>query len=163
MELEALQNNESIKIIALEKTFERLLEHPSLPFPVLIKGNVDRIEIRNGKIRIIDYKTGKVEKKNVALSSWDGLIDDIKNDKIIQVLAYAYMFEKEAQGLPIEAGILSFKNLKEGFLPFSFKNGKEVNETIDPTILHDYVAQIVLLLNEIYDQEIPFEEKEIKK
>lgn len=163
MELEALQNNESIKIIALEKTFERLLEHPSLPFPVLIKGNVDRIEIRNGKIRIIDYKTGKVEKKNVVLSSWDGLTDDIKNDKIIQVLAYAYMFEKEAQGLPIEAGILSFKNLKEGFLPFSIKNGKDVNETIDPTILHDYVAQIVLLLNEIYDQEIPFEEKEIKK
>jgi hypothetical protein len=159
LEVEALQNNESIKIIALEKTFERLLEHSGLPFPILIKGNVDRIEIRNGKIRIIDYKTGKVEKKNVVLSTWDGLTNDIKNDKIIQVLAYAYMFENEAQGLPIEAGILSFKNLKEGFLPFSFKVGKEVVATIDQTILNDYVEQIVLLLKEIYTASVPFEEK----
>jgi hypothetical protein len=159
LEVEALQNNESIKIIALEKTFERLLEHSGLPFPILIKGNVDRIEIRNGKIRIIDYKTGKVEKKNVVLSTWDGLTNDIKNDKIIQVLAYAYMFENEAQGLPIEAGILSFKNLKEGFLPFSFKVGKEVVATIDQTILNDYVEQIVLLLKEIYTASLPFEEK----
>jgi hypothetical protein len=69
------------------------------------------------------------------------------------------MFENEAQGLPIEAGILSFKNLKEGFLPFSFKVGKEVVATIDQTILNDYVEQIVLLLKEIYTASLPFEEK----
>jgi RecB family exonuclease len=51
--------------LALEQTFERILNHPTLPFPVLIKGNVDRIEERNGVIRIIDYKTGKVEKSSV--------------------------------------------------------------------------------------------------
>jgi ATP-dependent helicase/DNAse subunit B len=39
----------------LEQTFERILNHPT-SFPVLIKGNVDRIEERNGVIRIIDYK-----------------------------------------------------------------------------------------------------------
>lgn len=159
MELQALQNNETIKIIALEKTFERWLEHPSLPFPVLIKGNVDRIEIRNGKIRIIDYKTGKVEKNNVILNSWDGLTEDIKNDKIIQVLAYAFMFEQQMTGQPIEAGIISFKNLKEGFLPFSFKIDKDLNQNIDQEILNNYLEQIVLLLAEIFDQNIPFEEK----
>jgi hypothetical protein len=159
MELSALQNNETIKIIALEKTFERWLTHPKLPFSVLIKGNVDRIEIRNNKLRIIDYKTGKVEKSSVTLSTWDGLTEDIKNDKIIQILAYAFMFENEANNLPIEAGIISFKNLKAGFLPFAFKTGKELNETIDQNTLHDYVEQIVLLLTEIFDKNIPFEEK----
>jgi len=159
LELEALKNNETIKIIALEKTFERWLTHPKLPFPVLIKGNVDRIEIRNNKLRIIDYKTGKVEKSSVTLSTWDGLTEDIKNDKIIQILAYAFMFENEANNLPIEAGIISFKNLKAGFLPFAFKTGKELNETIDQNTLHDYVEQIVLLLTEIFDKNIPFEEK----
>ncbi len=159
IELTAVQNNESIQIIALEKNFKRLLEHPNLPFPVLIKGNVDRIEIRNGKIRIIDYKTGKVEKKSMVLSTWEGLTEEIKNDKIIQVLAYAFMFEEQSKGMPIEAGIISFKNLKEGFLPFSFKSGKEVNEIIDQNTLHDYSEQIVLLLTEIFDDKMPFEEK----
>ena len=159
VELENIKAGDEIQIIALEQTYERLLEHPKLPFPVLIKGNVDRIEKRNGTIRIIDYKTGKVEKATVTLRSWEDLTIDIKNEKIIQVLAYAYMFEKEAKGLPIEAGIISFKNLKEGFLPFNFKSGKEETKNIEEEILTNYLEQIVLLVSEILDETIPFKEK----
>jgi hypothetical protein len=159
VELENIKAGDEIQIIALEQTYERLLEHPKLPLPVLIKGNVDRIEKRNGTIRIIDYKTGKVEKATVTLRSWEDLTIDIKNEKIIQVLAYAYMFEKEAKGLPIEAGIISFKNLKEGFLPFNFKSGKEETKNIEEEILTNYLEQIVLLLTEILDETIPFTEK----
>jgi hypothetical protein len=159
VELESIKNGDAIKILELEKTFERMVQHPSLPFPVLIKGNVDRIEERNGTIRIIDYKTGKVEKAGVTLKSWKGLTDDIKNDKIIQVLAYAYMYEKNANGKPIEAGIISFKNLKSGFLPFAIKEEKESVSVINQEIQSNYLDQIVLLLNEILDATIPFEEK----
>ena len=159
VELESIKNGEAIKILALEQRFERILEHPSLPFPVKIGGSVDRIEERDGKIRIIDYKTGKVEKGSITLKSWKDLTKDIKNDKIIQVLAYAFMYEKEANGKPIEAGIISFKNLKSGFLPFNFKEGKEENTVIDDNTLNNYLEQIVLLLNEILDMNIPFEEK----
>jgi hypothetical protein len=159
VELENIKNGEAIKILHLEKPCERVLEHPSLPFPIKIAGKVDRIEERNGVIRIIDYKTGKVEKTNVTLKSWKNLTEEIKNDKIIQVLAYAFMYENESHGKPIEAGIISFKNLKSGFLPFIFKDGKEEKTTIDTNILNDYLEQMVLLLNEILDKEIPFEEK----
>ena len=159
VELESIKNGDAIKILHLEKGCEKVLEHPSLPFPIKIAGKVDRIEERNGIIRIIDYKTGKVEKTNVTLKSWKGLTEEIKNDKIIQVLAYAFMYEKDANGKPIEAGIISFKNLKSGFLPFSFKDEKEEKTTIDTTILNDYREQMVLLLNEILDETKPFEEK----
>jgi hypothetical protein len=159
MELESIQNGDAIQIIALEQTYGRELVHPNLPFPVLIKGNVDRIELRNGKIRIIDYKTGKVEKTSVILKSWNGLTQELKNDKIIQVLAYAFMFEEEAKDFPIEVGIISFKNLKSGFLPFGFKEEKELNITVTKEILNSYLEEIVVLLNEIFDVRIPFEEK----
>jgi hypothetical protein len=159
VESESIKNGDAIKILALEKRFERVLEHSSLPFPVKIGGSVDRIEERNGKVRIIDYKTGKVEKASVTLKTWKDLTQDIKNDKIIQVLAYAYMYEKESKEKQIEAGIISFKNLKSGFLPFNFKEGKEENTIIDEGILSNYLEQMVLLLNEILDVNIPFEEK----
>lgn len=159
MEKEALEDGDQVQIIALEQTYERILEDHRLPVPVLIKGNVDRIELRNGKIRIIDYKTGKVEQKNVTLKDWKGLTEDIKNDKIIQILAYAFMFEKETKGLEMEAGIISFKNLNTGFLPFTFKPEKETNTIINADVMEAYLEEIVVLLQTIFNQEIPFEEK----
>jgi hypothetical protein len=159
VELESIKAGDAIKILALEETFQRTLNHPTLPFPVMIKGNVDRIEERNGVIRIIDYKTGKVERSSVTLKTWKGLTEEITNDKIIQVLAYAYMYETEAKSKPIEAGIISFKNLKSGFLPFNFKEEKEGNQIINEEVITNYLGQIVLLLNEIFDVSIPFEEK----
>lgn len=159
IELENIKNGDVVKILFLEKRFENILEHPSLPFPIKIGGEVDRIEERNQKIRIIDYKTGKVEAKNVKLSSWNGLTDDIKNDKIIQLLAYSFMFETENNVLPVEVGIISFKNLKAGFMPFVFKEAKESTVNVNDTIRNDYLEQIVLLLTEILDPTIPFREK----
>lgn len=159
LELDDIKNGDEIQIIALEEPLSRVLEHPSLPFKVKIAGNVDRIENRNGKIRIIDYKTGNVTKPSVTLKSWNGLTEDIKNDKIIQILAYAFMYEEEAKGLEIEAGIISFKNLKNGFLPFGFKESKETLEVISPEIMESYIEEIVVLLNEILSVDKAFEEK----
>ena len=158
-ELHSIKQGDSIKIIALETTFERVLEHPDLPFPVKIAGNVDRIEERNGTIRVIDYKTGKVEKSNITLKTWEGLVADSKNDKIIQILAYAFIYQGVANKNPVEAGIISFKNIKSGFLSFGFKEEKIETTQITTAIMNDYIEQLVLLLQEILDETIPFSEK----
>ncbi|WP_293870329.1 PD-(D/E)XK nuclease family protein [Flavobacterium sp.] len=159
LELESLEKGDFIQIIALEHKLERIFEHPNLPMPIKIAGNVDRIELRNGRIRIIDYKTGKVDKNNISLKSWIGLTEDNKNDKIIQVLAYAFMYQEHAKDREIEAGIISFKNLKSGFLPFNFTQNKEVTEVITPEIMSNYLEQMVILLQNIFNTNIPFEEK----
>ncbi|MGC4040775.1 MAG: PD-(D/E)XK nuclease family protein [Flavobacterium sp.] len=159
VELESIKNGDEIQIISLETTYERELDDPRLPFPVLIKGNVDRIELRNGRIRIVDYKTGKVEQRNVMLKDWNGLTEDIKNEKIIQVLAYAFMYEGLAKGKEMEAGIISFKNLKTGFMPFQFKPEKETVTVISPEIMEHYLDQLIVLLQQILNVDVPFEEK----
>lgn len=159
VELESILSGDAIKILALEQRYERTFEHPSLPFPIKIGGSVDRIELRNGVLRIIDYKTGRVDKGTVTLSTWTDLTKDIANEKIIQVLAYAFMYQEMALEQQMEAGIISFKNLKSGFLPFTFKEGKELNTIISKETIDQYLEQITFLLVEIFDQNIPFEEK----
>jgi hypothetical protein len=159
VELKGLEEGDDVQILFLEKRFERVFEHPELPFPVLIGGSVDRIEERNGRIRIIDYKTGKVESASVTLKKWNDLTTEIKNDKIIQILAYAFMFENHAKGKEMEVGIISFKNLKNGFLPFKFKEGREETTVVDASILESYLNELVVLLKEILDVNIPFEER----
>ena len=95
----------------------------------------------------------------MTLKDWKGLTDDIKNEKIIQVLAYAFMYQEQANGKEIEAGIISFKNLKSGFLPFQFKHDKEVTAIVTPEIMGFYIDEIVALLLGIFDESKPFEEK----
>jgi hypothetical protein len=161
LEIENIRNGAAIKVLHLEERFEHDLLHDDLPYPIKIGGSVDRIEEHNGKIRIVDYKTGKVEKANVILKTWNGLTADIKFDKIIQLLAYAFMYEPHAKDQPVEVGIISFKNLKSGFLPFVFKDPIAKTETtiVNSEILEDYKTQLVLLLNEILNPQIPFTEK----
>jgi len=155
----AIVKGDAVKVLHLEKTFSRELKEDRLPFPVLLSGNVDRIEIRNNVLRIIDYKTGKVEQNALRISSWDGLTADIKNEKIIQLLCYAFLLENDHTMPSMEVGIISFKNMKGGFMPFGFKEGKEVYTTITPEILEEFKTQIIGLLLEILNSEIPFEEK----
>ena len=154
-----IQNGDVVKVIYLEKNFERILEDSRLPFPIKIKGNVDRIEFRNNKLRIIDYKTGKVEQSSLVIKEWDGLIADIKSDKIIQLLCYAFMVQSEFPNTILEVGIISFKNLKAGFMPIQFKVESDVAALIDDSIMNDFKSQLIELLNEILNTEIPFTEK----
>ena len=161
LELKAVKDGDSIEILFLEKRFERVLESDLLPYPVIIGGSVDRIELRNNVIRIIDYKTGKVLGPNLSLKNWENLVLDIKNDKIIQVLAYALTFEPLLQGKMMEAGVISFKNMKSGFLPFKIKEGKTETQLITSQILENYQEQLIVLLLEILDKKIPFQEKEV--
>jgi len=158
-----IEAGDLVEILYLEHAFDKVLVDKRLPYPVKISGNIDRIEIRNGKVRIIDYKTGKVEQASLNLSVWNGLTLDIKNDKIIQLLCYAFMFKEKMSNYEIEVGILSFKNLKTGFMPFQIKEGREViTNTISQDVLDSFLTEIIILINEILDQEIPFLEK-IKK
>jgi len=159
-EKENISKGDEVIILALEQNFYHFIEDQRLPFPVKISGNIDRIEKRNGIIRIIDYKTGKVEASDLVLSNWDDFLGNEKKNKIIQLLCYVFMYEKEGGGLPIETGIISFKNLKKGFLPFGFKEEKETQRFITPEIIENFREETTRLLLEILDENLPFEEKQ---
>ena len=66
---------------------------------------------------------------------------------------------------PAEAGIVSFKNLKSGFLKFKKKvaGTKLKDSLITQETLEMFQNELKHLIVEICDPEIPFVEKEIKK
>ncbi|MCB9426671.1 MAG: PD-(D/E)XK nuclease family protein [Flavobacteriales bacterium] len=158
LEEEAIKGGDSIKVLALEQKLEKTLSHKKLPFDVTIKGEVDRIEERNGTIRIIDYKTGKVEPGKLILEDWGKLIS-IEHDKVIQILAYAFLYADKVKDQKLEAGIISFKNLANGFMPYAFKVGREKTTEITEETLQFYLNELVELINEILNPAIPFEEE----
>ncbi|MBB1139805.1 PD-(D/E)XK nuclease family protein [Myroides sp. WP-1] len=157
-ELKGLEQGDQVELLALETRLEHELIDSRLPYPIKLFGFVDRIECRNGKIRVIDYKTGKVESNQVKLSHWDGLTTQLKNDKIIQLLCYALMYAEQHDIETLEAGIYSFKNRREGFLFFGVREGRTVDHDITPAVLQAFREELVQLILVILDPEIAFVE-----
>lgn len=161
LEKKDVEAGQAIKVLLLEASLSCEIEVKSLSFPIKIAGKVDRIEERNGAIKIIDYKTGKVEANSLKISDFQDLTLDIKNEKIIQLLCYALMFENHElkQNREVSAGIVSFKNMKNGFLPFGLGKGKDAELVISTEILEDFKSELEKLIVEIFNPEIPFKEK----
>ena len=166
-EIDAIKSGNEIKIIALEEKIEGIkINIEGLNFDIDLKGTVDRIDTCNGMTRIIDYKTGKVEQTNVTVVNWEDLPTDYKKySKSFQVLMYAYMLSKKtALKFPVEAGIISFKNLSEGFIKFA-KKEKPGNSKKDTNITEDtlsnFEVELKKLITEICNPNIPFTEKEV--
>ncbi|CAM4220883.1 PD-(D/E)XK nuclease family protein [Gillisia hiemivivida] len=168
MEIKELEAGRNIIIKEVESNLTSVLSIPELDFPVSIRGKVDRVDLLDGVLRIVDYKTGKVMQNQLEITDWDLLTSDYdKYSKPFQVLTYATMLLNNTHNNgEVEAGVISFKNLKEGFLKFSLKEkqgGKSIkNANITEEILNDFQVQLSSLILEICNPEIPFIEKEIK-
>ncbi|MFK2818986.1 PD-(D/E)XK nuclease family protein [Flavobacteriaceae sp. LMIT009] len=163
----SLTEGNQIKIIKLEEELNCFMQIEGLEFPIKLVGKVDRIDEFNGVLRIIDYKTGKVEQPKVEIVNWEDLTTDYdKYGKSFQVLMYAYIMNlKNPFNAPVEAGIISFKNMKSGFLKFSKKdrvgNGARKDSLVTPDTLKDFERELKRLLLEIYDPKANFIEKTI--
>ncbi len=163
-EISELKAGNTIKIIQIEATLEVSVPITELDFPVKIGGKVDRVDEYNGQIRIIDYKTGKVEQSDLAINNWALITTDYRFSKAMQVLMYVLMINQQSKVERVEAGIISFKNLKNGFLKFSSKTeeteGKKLPFVTQET-LDSFTIELKRLILEICNSEIPFTEKEI--
>ncbi len=165
-EIESLHQGKQIKILALEKELRVPIDIPALDFPVYLKGTVDRIDECDGVLRVIDYKTGNVTQGKVEIVDWEDISTDYdKYSKSFQILTYAYMQHLETPfNKPVEAGIISFKNLKNGLLKFgtkdSLRSRNKDNKITEDTLL-SFSTELKKLIHEICDPEKNFIEKDV--
>lgn len=160
MEKGAIENGTALKILGLEQRLSYEIKDKRLPYPVKISGIVDRIEIRDNVVRIIDYKTGKVDKSNVSINSFEGLTKDLKYEKVIQLLGYALMYQDHINNQELQVAIYSFKNRKDGYLLFNLKEDKNVIDSVDQSIIDQFKEELIQLIFEILNPDLAFVETE---
>ncbi len=164
LEIKDVASGNQIVIQSLEKEFKVQLDVPSFSYPVVVGGKIDRVDRYNDVLRIIDYKTGKVNATDLDVVEWDDITEDYRYSKAFQVLTYALICQKEYGFNIAEAGIISFKNLGAGFLKFATKTSARSttkNSIIDADVLDNFREQLIKVILEIGNPEIPFIEKEI--
>ncbi len=156
-EIASIRQGKQTKIIALEHDLETTITIEGLNFPIHLKGQADRIDEVDGIIRIIDYKTGKVVQSQLNIKDWNLLTSDYKYSKSFQVLFYALLYTQmnniDLIDTQLESGIISFKNLKLGFLKVNKNN-------VSKDDLDNFTIQLKQLILEIFDAKKSILEKE---
>jgi ATP-dependent helicase/nuclease subunit B len=146
----------SLKLIGLEQLMEAdiAIRVGDREWPVRIRGKADRVDILDGTIRIIDYKTGKVDNSELKFESWEQVTQDHARGKAFQLLTYAWMYKKMNPGTAgVMPGIVSMRDIGKGLLTLTFPGGFEV---LDAEHLSLFEAQLGNLLTELMDPAIPF-------
>jgi len=127
---------------------------------VRLKGTVDRIDKLNNSIRIIDYKTGKVEPKDIVVDDWEEF-KSTKKGKALQLATYYYLFSKSEYFDPSAktiSGILSLRKTSEGLMECKLPESEAISGQ-----LSEIERSITELLSEIFDTEKAFEQTEDEK
>ena len=123
------------------------------------KGYIDRIDRIGSKYRVIDYKSGKVTKKDVEFKIIEaGLIPSFAACKhALQLALYSIFFKEKYKVIPDVAAIYSLVNLKDSF---ELKLEGKTNLEEFPEIFKELVE---LVISEIYNLELPFEHESTSK
>ncbi|MEC7755650.1 PD-(D/E)XK nuclease family protein [Roseivirga thermotolerans] len=122
---------------------------------VRISGTIDRIDEKDGVLRITDYKTGRVDfvPKGRSPKTDEEILElhfnEPKYKSGFQAYLYAVLVRPHVQK-PIKVGITTLKSLREGTQ--WLKGG----ETLDDAEIEAFSERLQELVQEIYDVSVPF-------
>ena len=157
------------QIISMEKEYEHtfsVLLNDGETLKVRLKGTIDRVDQKEGVVRILDYKTGG---RRTALSTMENLFNpNTKNHYPLQVFLYAYMYASRMGNKqdikPAIAYLNSCKNLSD--LDMCLSKNEKTNplpvKSLDNTIssVNDCFDELETLfvghVKDLFDEKSPF-------
>ncbi len=124
-------------------------------FSIMLYGIIDRVDLKEGTTRIVDYKTGSDELKYADIESCFDINSKKQNKALLQTLFYTHVYEKLSGKTAVEPNLYVLKKMrKEGVL---FTSGKtqlcgnslaEAKET--------FLQELGNKLAELFNPDIPF-------
>ncbi len=121
---------------------------------IRLKGIIDRIDLHNETLRIIDYKTGKVDKNDLKFIEFPQLFSNPKLAKSLQLLCYTLLYSKQinmSKESTIQPMIVAFKN-KDTYFEIDFNESNQINKEM----IDEFEEHLISFLSDIFDTSIPF-------
>ena len=134
-------------ILQLEKDVTSIFEFQSGKV-VKLFGIIDRVDEKDGSLRIVDYKTGKVEKRKP--TAIEDYFNNTDYKEQFQAMYYAYLTNISIPGRQISVGLMALKTMKEGI--WMLNNG----EPFSAEQFTQFESHLKELITRIFDSKIPF-------
>ncbi len=138
--------------VFIEKTEEKIEQEfvVDKQKPVILKGIIDRVDNQNGIKRIVDYKTGFVNEKELKVNEVEDLFDG-EHAKAFQLMFYAYLYYKQSGNATIEAEIVSLRKITQQYI---LSIGKE--SCLNKEYLQEFEQLLSSTISSISDSGEPF-------
>jgi len=152
---------EGNKVLIIDTEVELSQEVDYHGYKVVLHGFADRIDRVNDEIRILDYKTGKVNPYDVKINLKHDKITSM-SEKAIQLLMYKYLFlneNKDVKPENIMPGIVGFQNLSHGIYNLEINELHDLYTSFEDTC----TAYFNTILGELFDKNLPFTQTEDEK
>lgn len=158
-----------LKILDLESRTNPLMYNIALANDrsLTLGGKIDRLDQINvngqAVTRVLDYKTGKVElkgrtynRKEISIEEYMGAhFTDPKFKSGFQLYFYCLLHKRNYPEQAINGGIIGVKKLGKGVDYL-----RDVADPLDKDIIDLFEQNLISILNEIFDQESPFQQTE---
>ena len=157
-QLKHIIEQEKARIDRGDKLIVKAVEKKMGPYAITpevnLKGTIDRADNLNGCLRIIDYKTGRLEKKEITYSDGNASIPG----KWLQLMWYALLYcREEHPSEPVQSGIYPLRNLRSDIKVATWDRGDGgAPEEITPEKLNRFEELLREKIEELMNPNIPF-------
>lgn len=147
-----MQANNTVVLRSLEEELSfgvTIADHP-----VTFYGKADRIDqLENGTIRIIDYKTGRVDAAKLKVTVIPEMFVKPDLGKAFQLMMYGLMYHRQVSAnSQLCSGIVSTRDKNAPFSPLQLVD----SEIIDHELLAEFEQNLINMLHEIHDPALEF-------
>jgi CRISPR/Cas system-associated exonuclease Cas4 (RecB family) len=143
-----------VELIGHEKEYETTL-HVDHAGTVQLYGKIDRIDSKDGILRIIDYKTGNDEVTDKY--AIDQLFKDSKKKVMLQLLFYSWLVKRSAPHAAVKAGMYKLRHVSQGI------KWMQKGEIITDEILDAFTSELSATISSLFNPTTPFSQATDRK
>jgi ATP-dependent helicase/nuclease subunit B len=157
-----LDNDEEhapFKILALEKKdqIDFTFQVHGVEKCITLHGIIDRIDEKDGVVRIVDYKTGADDLRFSSIEEAFDTNGNKQNKALIQTLFYTQVYEPANATANVEPNIYSIRSMRNDGPWFMEGRGKlKLSGERLETVKGLFLEQMRRKLSELFDENIPF-------
>ena len=148
----------TIELLGLEKYLKATRIYAGLEHPITFHGVIDRIDRKDGILRILDYKTGQINTKELRPNEVSECLSVSVYGKSFQLLFYSMLWAEYDPISPFHAGVISVKNMSQGAMLLRLGEGRTKRTELVTEDLENFEKELEKLAIEIYSPDIAFTE-----
>lgn len=150
-----------LTIMSTERKYYTKIQPAGASTELCLGGFIDRIDIKEGIVRVVDYKTGKRYSDYKSIESLFTAEDNKRNRAVFQTFLYSWIISKEKSFNTVQPVLYYVRDIFQNDYSPEVYQSENRNRIVVRNFLDyekEFEDRLIKLVNEIYDPSLPFKQ-----